>query len=73
MEFSLNLVSTLFEKRIIIMAEKLMLMQSETPTVEQCFDGQDIEFISEITSNTVDNYILNKRSRNTANQITINL
>ena len=34
--------------------------------------GQDLEYINEITSNTVDRYILNKRATNKANPITIN-
>lgn len=36
------------------------------------FCGQDLEYIIEITSNTIDNYILNKRKTQSCNQITIN-
>lgn len=36
------------------------------------FCGQDLEYITEITSNTIDNYILNKRKTQSCNQITIN-
>lgn len=34
--------------------------------------GQQLESITDITSNTIDNYILNKRSMQSCNQITIN-
>ncbi len=34
--------------------------------------GEDIEFISDITSSTVDNYILNRRQSQSCSQITIN-
>ena len=32
--------------------------------------GKDLEYISEITSNTIDNYILNKSKTQSCNQIT---
>lgn len=36
------------------------------------YNGQKLDFITDITSETIDNYILNKRAMQSCNQITIN-
>lgn len=42
------------------------------PTSLNTVEGEEGEFINDITSSTVDNYILNRRQSQSCNQITIN-